>query len=159
MVEPGKVKDIDMSNYLYILVTLLLLVSCKQDTSSKQNFDWLLGNYQRTNDKPGRTTYENWHKMNDSIYNGLGYTMVQNDTVFKEILLLHKVQSTWTLTVSGVNEEPTLFRLRDFKKNYFEAVNPQNEFPKSIYYYYEDNQLKARITADSVEMLFSFKRL
>jgi hypothetical protein len=99
-----------MNNHSYIPANNNLFIARflqTGHTSLKQNFDWLLGNWQRTTDASGRTIYENWYKMN-SVYNGLGYTMVENDTVFKEILLLHKVQSTWTLD-SIWSEEPTYF--------------------------------------------------
>jgi hypothetical protein len=76
MVELGKVKGIDMKRCLQIMM-LFAIVSCKRDTSSMQDFDWLIGNWVRTNDQPNRMTYENWSKVNDSVYNGLGYTMVE----------------------------------------------------------------------------------
>jgi hypothetical protein len=56
MVELGKVKGIDMKRCLQIMM-LYAIVSCKRDTSSMQDFDWLIGNWVRTNDQQNRMTY------------------------------------------------------------------------------------------------------
>jgi hypothetical protein len=44
-------------------------------TYNSENFDWLLGKWQRTNEKQGKTTFENWEKISDSEYSGIGFTI------------------------------------------------------------------------------------
>lgn len=63
-----------------ILLVLLISFSC-----SSRNFDWLCGNWVRTNDEEGYRTYENWMKNSNTEYIGLGCTLQDGDTVLKRI--------------------------------------------------------------------------
>ncbi|MEM8566439.1 MAG: alpha/beta fold hydrolase, partial [Bacteroidota bacterium] len=51
---------------------------------SGEGFDWLLGNWERINDKKDLKTYENWVKIGADEYRGLSFTLEQSDTVWKE---------------------------------------------------------------------------
>jgi hypothetical protein len=52
--------------------------------SGSLNLTGLLGDWQRMNDRPGRTTFEHWSRISPSEYQGLGYTLRNGDTIFKE---------------------------------------------------------------------------
>ena len=63
-----------------ILIAFVFTMCNSKQTESTENFDWLLGKWQRTNEEQGKTTFENWEKTNNSEYNGIGLpfkTMIQ----------------------------------------------------------------------------------
>lgn len=115
---------------------------------------FLVGNWVRTNDKKGSITYENWNKN----LKGLGYTIKEKDTTFKEILSIVSLKDTLFLKVEGVNEQATLFKFTQQTDTSFVCENPKNEFPKKITYYLENNQLKAIVAADDFKIDFIFNR-
>lgn len=132
------------------LLGLTLLLACGPVQIDKPDF--ILGNWTRLNDAVSKTTYEIWN----SDFTGIGFTMQDKDTVFKEILSIVELDGKLVYKVEGVDEEPTLFKFTEQTKNSFRCENPENEFPKVIEYVLEDDQLKAVISAgkDSVEFFF-----
>ena len=70
-----------MKKHLLIISCCLFLYSCG-DTS--RNFDWLVGDWIRTNGKASEQTYEQWQKISAEKYEGLGFTLVKKDTVGKK---------------------------------------------------------------------------
>ncbi|MDO6600497.1 DUF6265 family protein [Tenacibaculum sp. 1_MG-2023] len=139
---------------LTFIALILLLNSCQ--TNTKENYpDFLLGKWQRTNDKPGNTTFEIW-KDN---YTGLGFTLKESDTVFKEILSIVSKNDTLYLQVESVNEQPTLFKFTEQTDSSFVCENPQNEFPTKIEYWMENKLLKAKVSNDEFDVAFVFEKL
>ncbi len=136
---------------ILILLACVLLFNCGEQIPQKPDF--ILGNWTRLNDAKGKTTYEIWN----TDFTGIGFTMQDKDTVFKEILSIVELDGNLVYKVEGVNEEPSLFTFTEQTKNSFRCENPDNEFPKVIEYVLEDDQLKAVISAgdDSVEFLFA----
>lgn len=145
-----------------ILVIFLLfgLISCNStETSSNNNLDWLLGNWKRTNDKEGQQTFEHWEKVSNNEYVGLGFTLQEKDTVFKENMRLIPIDDVWNLEVTGVNEKPTYFAFTNQTKNSFVCENPNNEFPKKIEYQFFDKKLKAKVSGGEMEIAFDFEKI
>ena len=71
--------------------SLLTISSCQ--TKYKANkLDFLIGNWERINDKKGQKTYEIWN----TNFTGLGITLKNKDTVFKEILSIVEYESLVT---------------------------------------------------------------
>jgi hypothetical protein len=149
--------DKKMKNLIGILIILISL-SCSQKKITAHNFDWLIGSWMRTNDKDGQITYEHWKKNSDLEYKGLGCTIQNNDTIFKEQLRLFKMNETWIYEVTGVNENPTRFQLTNQTDNSFESENEFNEFPKIIEYSLNDDVLHAKISDEETEISFSFEK-
>ena len=143
----------------FIFVLFLSLPWSDADTMQPEKFDWLLGSWQRNNDRPGRVTYEHWTKISGSEYHGLGCTLRNGDTIFKEEIKLFKRDNQWVYEVSGVNEDPTPFKLTKLSRRSFTCENKGNEFPKFIDYSLEDDTLMARIYGGGAEVLFDFSRL
>jgi len=141
------------------ILIILLSMSCTQKNITRQNFDWLTGSWIRTNDKEGNITYEHWTKISSVEYKGLGYTLQNGDTIFKEQLRLIKTNKEWSLEVSGVNENPTLFLLTNQTENSFFSENEFNEFPKIIEYSVDDVVLLAKISDGNTEISFLFKKI
>lgn len=86
---------------ILLLLLLIFTGSCKDIQKQKPenqsltatNFDWLLGDWQRTNEEPGLKTFEFWKKINDSEYAGLGIRLKATDTLFQEKIKLVKIEN------------------------------------------------------------------
>lgn len=138
---------------LVFLICLIFLFSCNTETKP-QKPDFLLGKWVRTNDKPGNTTYEIWN----TNFTGLGITLKEKDTTFKEILSIISINDTLTLKVEGANETPTLFKFTSQTDTSFVAENPTHDFPTKINYWLENKQLKAHVSNKEFGIEFIFKK-
>ena len=118
-----------------------------------------MGNWTRTNDKIGRQTFESWQKIDSDNYIGLGYTLENSDTIFKENLRIIRINNIWKLEVRGVNLEMTPFYFTKQTDTSFICENQANEFPKKIEYSISKNILRAIISDDNSEIPFIFEKL
>ena len=134
-----------------ILILLLIISSCKTEIKNKTP-DFLVGNWERINDKEGQNTYEIWN----TNLTGLGITLKNKDTVFKEILSIVSINDTLTLKVEGVNETATLFKITNQTDTSFVAENPTHDFPTKIKYLLENKQLKAHVSNKEFGIDFVF---
>jgi len=89
---------------------------------------FLIGDWIRLNDKKGSTTFEKW----DTNLKGLGYTLKEKDTTFKETLSIVSIKDTLFLKVSGIHKNATFFKFTEQSNTSFTCENPKNEFPKKI---------------------------
>ena len=122
-----------------------------------QNFDWLLGNWIRTNEKENKKTFERWEKKSDAEYIGLAYTMQNKDTIWREDVKLLNSNKEWSFNVTGKGEKAsTNFKLIEIDKGKFTCENQANEFPKIIMYTILGNTLHAKISGGDMEILFDF---
>ncbi|MCB0426178.1 MAG: hypothetical protein KDD16_02555 [Mangrovimonas sp.] len=156
-----------MKSVLSLLLVFCLLMSCQKDKKQPQethshkeeNFDWLLGKWQRTNDKEGQLTYELWKKESNHDYLGHGFVMIENDTVWEEVMELSKNDSGWFLEVKTPgNIDNVIFNMTEKDTVSFTVENPTHDFPKVIAYKVEDEKLKATVLADSLSIEFEFER-
>ena len=156
-----------MKQLIYSLL-LLFILGCgqqekKENASDKiedkqYNFDWMIGSWTRTNDDEGNYTFEYWEKISETNYRGLGCTLQNADTVFKENLQLLNKNNVWHLVVTGVNESPTLFKVIEQTHNSFVSENKENEFPNIINYALKDKVLTAVVSSDEMEIAFTFEK-
>ena len=151
---------------LPIILSFFVLYSCTEGESNNellkakttQNFDWLEGNWIRTNDTEGSQTFETWLKLDEQEYQGFGTTIENGDTVFSESILLHQVNEKWLFEVSGIGEkQPTIFTVTRSTESSFTCENPENEFPTLIKYTKGENSLTAVVSNSEMEILFAFK--
>jgi len=138
------------------LISLFLIILLSSCTQTKGELDWLLGEWERTNNKKGSITYEQWEKAGDT-YIGLGYTLKDADTVFKEKLRILKMDGIWQLEVIGVNPDPTYFQFTKQTEKGFVCENPDNDFPKAIEYFSDGKKLTAIISNKNSKIHFYFK--
>ena len=137
---------------VWLVICVICLCSCSKDVPKKPVF--LVGYWNRTNDAPNHKTYEIWNPD----FTGIGFTMRQRDTVFKELLSIVEIDGTLVLKVEGVNEEPTLFTFTELTETSFTCENPNNEFPKKITYYMDETQMKAIVSDHENSIEFVFER-
>ena len=154
-----------MKNEMLVLFVLLLgIIGCKDkptvntavETELTENFDFLIGDWKRTNDDEGKATYEHWNKKAQS-YGGTGYTMQGLDTIWQEEMILFENMQDWYLSITGTHDTvATNFLVTEIREGYFKCQNPDNEFPKVIEYGAVDNQLNASVSAGKDTISFSF---
>jgi len=154
-------------------ITAILLVissSCLNNESNSktekhdkavltENFDWLIGKWERTNEEEGKNTFENWRKLNELEYKGFGWTIQNSDTIFQEKIRLNKSNDGWVFGVIAPEEtDYTIFTVMQIHKESFTCENPEIDFPSKIKYWKDGNEIKARVTGMDMEITFEFKK-
>ncbi|WP_410878051.1 DUF6265 family protein [Myroides sp. DW712] len=162
-----------MKKGLLFALMAVALIACKdnkkllQQTSTEEQtrtemvqgttFDWLLGNWRRTNDKAGRSTFESWSKIKDNQYDGIGYTLVQDDTLSKEHMKLQQINGKWSLIVKTADDaELVEFKMTELKENSFVCVNETHDFPTHIAYQLNGDKLQAKVSNKDMAIDFEF---
>ncbi|MGV3761955.1 hypothetical protein [Parapedobacter sp.] len=136
------------------LLSIFLLVSCG---GQADNFDFMVGEWKRSNDEAGRQTFETWEKRNDSTYIGHGYTLSGTDTVWQENIILSPIAGVWHYQVSMPGDTAsTDFRVSESDARSFTCKNPHNEFPKTISYRRAGTDLHADISGGGNAVTFLF---
>lgn len=132
----------------------------KPNMQSSENLDWLLGNWKRTNDKNGKQTFENWKKISADEYNGVGFTLQNNDTISKEEMTLLKANNRWNFLVKVQDEKNFIsFEMAEINHHNFECKNDSLDFPNRIKYWKNGNKINALVSGDSMKLYFEFERL
>ena len=134
-----------MKNIILIGVVLLLISACRNEQSrvisENENFgkikklEWLEGSW--TNITEESQSYERWTRKNDSTFTSFSYTMVQEDTVFVEEVILQERFNDVFLTVKVPDQndaQSVTFKLIPTKKNVFTFENKAHDFPQRITY-------------------------
>ena len=137
---------------LSIVLCVLLFTSCKKTSKTKQLPSFLIGNWVRINQLDSINTYEKW----DANFKGIGLTLKGKDTTFYEKMEIVTLNDSLFLKVTGVNQNPTLFKFTSQSDTSFIAENSKNEFPKKIYYYKENGLLKAIVSNPDFKIDFVF---
>ena len=157
-----------MKQIILLGIITLSIFSCNQPAENKtesentvelakHDFDWLLGKWIRVNEKDNKQTYERWKKKSDTEYIGLGYTMQNKDTIWREDVKLLKINKGWSFNVTGTGEmNSTDFKLIEIDKEKFSCENLANEFPKLIIYQIKGDSLHAKISGGDMEVVFDF---
>jgi len=140
--------------FLGLFITGFLLFSC-QNTVEIKKPTWLFGKWKRINNPSDKLTYEFWN----ADFSGIGFTLKEKDTLFKEVLHIITKNDSLFLQVTGVNENPTLFAFTQQTDTSFTAENQLNEFPKTIQYWKDKNQLKATVASDEFSIDFVFEKM
>lgn len=161
-----------MKPIIYIIF-FICIFSCKKDkievtsktktdtiSNQEKGFNWLLGDWKRLNETEGKQTFESWKKQPNNSYEGIGYTMLKNDTIWKEHLSITKLDKDWILQVlDPKKKDSVLFQIIDLKTNEFTAENKLHDFPKKIIYWAENKLLKAKVSNKEFAIDFEFKKI
>ena len=149
------------------LVILLVFAFCsclpkgeKNKQRIETNFDYLIGSWIRTNEKPDRNTFENWKKISPTEYQGSGFTIKDKDTIWQEDVILSKTRTDWNFAVADKKEKnQVVFNLTKISNDEFTCENQENEFPKIIRYKKDGELLKAEIEGGDMKIPFEFKKI
>ncbi|HJV19316.1 MAG TPA: DUF6265 family protein [Sediminibacterium sp.] len=154
-----KVIIVILSSFVFVMCNTNQHES-KKTIQDKENFDWLLGNWKRTNEAKGKETFENWVKINDSEYSGIGFTLQNNDTSSQELMKLLEINGKWNLLVKVPEEKDFItFKMSEIKNNQFECKNDSLNFPKCIKYWKSGNKMNAIVSGDSLKLSFEFEQV
>ena len=149
-------------------------MSCNQSKKEKQkeeiksetmiekseNFDWLLGKWKRLNEEEGKETFENWNKINETEYSGIGFTMQNGDTIKQEKIRLTKTSGKWNLTVKVPEESESItFNGISHNETEFTCENNEIDFPNKIKYWKNGNRINAMVSGAEMEIPFEFEKL
>lgn len=154
-----------MRNILLVIVVLSYFISCQQkQKKSSENFtpqfDWLLGDWQRTNDLEGEQTYEHWKKSHDSLYSVHGYTLSGTDTVWQEWGQISRINNDWYFQAKlKLDTAYVLFLITEMTDTSFVCQNPEIEFPKIVKYFMHPEGLSAEVSAGDIKLPFEFVKI
>ena len=143
-----------------ILIAFVFTMCNSKQNESTENFDWLLGKWQRINEEQSKTTFENWEKNNNSEYNGIGFTIQNNDTISQETMKIVETNGKWNLLVKTLEEKEFVrFEMSEIQEDKFECKNDTLDFPKLIKYWKNGDKINALVSGDSLKLSFEFKRI
>lgn len=162
-------------NKILISVLFLFMIACQSkstETSQESsepsvtiqeetpNFDWLIGQWERVNEEKGKNTYENWEKIKEGHYYGFGFTMRNGDTITQEKMTIIQSNEEWKLTVKVPEDTAAVdFDLSNLNDNEFTFVNKEIDFPNTIHYWKNGDQIQATVANSEFQIDFEFKRL
>lgn len=102
---------------------------------SLDQLKWILGQWERTDDKEGQQSFEKWAQEEDKKFRGIGFTMAGKDTVFVERLsLITKEDEVYYVADVANNPEPVRFKLTHIADTIAIFENPIHDYPKMITY-------------------------
>lgn len=151
---------------LPLIISVLVILglsnaACGQESTAQKfkKLEWLVGNWQRTNSKPGQSGYENWSKVSDTKLTGKGVTLKGKKTIFVEQLELSIKDGNiyYSVIVTG-EPKPVHFKLTAVSKNAFVCENPEHDFPKKIAYTRNGKTAKAVVSGNGQTLDYEFTR-
>lgn len=155
-----------------IVLIGFLIIACNQKENKKsevksttsiessENFDWLLGEWKRLNEEEGKETFENWNKISNTEYSGIGFTMQNGDTIKQEKIQLIKTNRKWNLTVKAPEDSESItFNGVSYNENEFTCENHEIDFPNKIKYWKNGDRINASVSNAEMEIPFEFEKL
>ena len=148
------------NNFLFVLLPLFL-ASCYNPTSVEVIHDLkqIEGKWESYK---GVSFNENWRMVNDSLFEGEGFSLNGSDTSFYETLKIErKDDSVYYIVGLAGSKYVTKFLLSDASKKEWIFNNPKNEFPSIIKYELESDSLLLVTIANirgNKEQFFYLKR-
>lgn len=137
------------------LLPFILLTCCQPE----KKFDFLVGEWTRTNEEAGEQTIETWKRLNDSTYIGHSYILSGKDTVWREKAILSPIAGVWHYQVRLMEEiEAINFRVVEADGRSFICENQHNAFPKVIKYWKDGENLQAEVSYNDSSVAYLFAR-
>ncbi len=121
-----------------VLNAFLLFSSCSYIDKSESIlniFDWLRGTWEF--DADNGLQYESWEKINDTLFAGISYQIVGNDTIVFEKLKLQIISGElfYVPQVSNQNNGKEIyFKFQGQEGDIFTFENKTHDFPQRIIY-------------------------
>ena len=148
---------------LAAVLIFLLMAGCgsKNDgpSANLNRMHWLLGDWTRTNNKPGHTGWESWSAFSDTEWRGHSGTLDGTDTIFHEVTkILAEEGRLFFVADVPENTDPVRFEITLVTDSSFTCENQKHDFPKKIYYRFDGAVLHARVSAGDEGIDFKFER-
>lgn len=123
-----------MQKILVVGLIVFGLLSCYRPTASEsmQDLQQLKGKWSSSE---SILFNEFWQIKSDTLMLGLGYSLQENDTVFKEKLkIFYHHDSVFYGAKGGRSDQFVLFKLAKAGKNNWIFKNPEHDYPNIIRY-------------------------
>jgi hypothetical protein len=154
-----------MLNARRTLITVTLLYSApvlfgqSRTTADLKKMEWLLGYWNRTNGLAEHRSFEQWEKVSDTEWKGLGITLSKTDTlVVEKIKLVLREKNVYYVADVPDNKEPVHFKLTEISNDGFVCENPEHDFPQKIVYRRTGTTLKATISGGGKPLDYIFEK-
>ena len=151
-----------MKAYLFIIAGMVFSqpIFCQAPVAADiTKLNWIAGDWNRTNVKPGSSGHESWVKISATAFKGKGITMKGTDTIFVEKLqLIAKDNKIFYVAETTDNKEPVYFVMTALTNNGFECENPAHDFPKKITYSNQGTAIKATISGNGKSIDYVFEK-
>ncbi|MGD9978018.1 MAG: DUF6265 family protein [Bacteroidales bacterium] len=132
---------------LYSSILLFATNKLIAQTDGIEQFQWLIGNWKST--QTDGVFLESWSKYDDNTMTGRAYNIVKSDTLFSELLQIHRVGSFWVYIATIEPGYPTTFTLINADADKWIFVNYEHDFPQRVVYTKkEDGTLHAVVEGD-----------
>lgn len=115
----------------FILLTITIISCGPTENEFRDNFRWISGKWSGTVE--GIQIVEHW-VWNKHRYEGAGYHLSGEDTIFKESLFLEKYASKTAYSVVFGDNGPYTFGLKHNDGQVFVFQNPEHDFPSEVIY-------------------------
>jgi hypothetical protein len=145
--------------YVLLFAVSALCFSVQAQAPQAKSLEWLIGSWERTNNKPGYMTIESWQMDANGDMKGMGVMLKGTDTVFVEKLRI-TVRDNVLNYVADVPENKGLvyFPFTSQGATSFVCENPAHDFPKKISYDLSGTSLKAIVSANDKSIAYDFKK-
>lgn len=150
--------DLPMKLPVLQIIALVAVLNV-QAQSNLSKLEWLLGSWNRTNAKPGRSGLEIWKRISEAEFVGRGINLRGVDTTFVEKLkIISREDRIFYVADVPENKEPVLFEATSLSQMSVTFENPKHDFPKKISYELIDSKLKATVSGDGKSIDYLFNR-
>jgi hypothetical protein len=148
-----------ISVLLFFFIQSIHAQSAKEASAKFEKIQWLVGQWNRTNAKPGRSGIEEWEKISSSVLQGRGVNMKGQDTAFIEKLrIILKDNELYYVADVPENNSVVYFKCVKLTEDEFICENQAHDFPKVIAYKREGSKLKATISGSGKSIDYLFER-
>ena len=137
-------------------VLLLTCFSCRPvaQLPVQESLLWLEGVWLGQDGNSGET----WNYIaSEDRMEGIAWTLTDGDTTTTELMQLLYRRDKLFYMAQPEGQGPVYFEVKQQGPEFFSADNPFHDFPKTIEYQREGNQLSATISSEDRKMEFSFK--
>ena len=144
------------------MLGLVCFFSCTQTPPRRiKEFAWLVGRWE--NNSHQNNSVEIWRYENDSTLKGIGFQLVQEDTVFQESLEIRERVDKIFFRAQISQQEVTDFELESTNPDTLIFINVSHDFPTEIRYTrIRNDSILAKITGtvdgDLREVFFPMKK-
>ncbi len=129
-----------------------------QSNTRIENLGWLVGSWNRTNNKSGHTGNERWLIDREIGLRGYGITTKGSDTLFVEKMRIVEGDHGALYFVADVleNPKPVYFHIISITPDEFTCENQGHDFPKMIHYERKLKNLEVTLAGNGRTVIHRF---